>query len=388
MKTTLIQLISEQTMQNLLPVIALKPARLVHLITPKVAERSAWIVNAARYAGLNVAPQNKRLSEMPTIQETAGATLQAIKEACDAGELPVVNFTGGTKLMSIGAYAAAAKEKVVAFYVDTEHVRFVDAAHGGAAVDGLLNGDFSLARHGRELTINTVALANGCNARAQGRNPAPLMDLAQYLLGNRADEMALWSAILGPQGLCPNGHEPRKMPEWRALAERPLNLPPNVAELCLANGLLRKDRADRLMLPADPSQAKDSVTILGGGWWEIAVYDAIKQSGFFQELMWSANFGGGTAGGRLEEDVIGFDGMQILYVSCKRGGNRTRILPLLEEINMRAERIGGRFVHKALAIYNRPADPKLMRDLESRARQLHIRVLNGQEIADPQAFLF
>jgi hypothetical protein len=34
MKTALIQLVSEQTMQNLLPVLALKPDTVFHLATP------------------------------------------------------------------------------------------------------------------------------------------------------------------------------------------------------------------------------------------------------------------------------------------------------------------------------------------------------------------
>ncbi len=35
MPIALIQLISEQTMQNLVPVLALKPAKVFHLATPK-----------------------------------------------------------------------------------------------------------------------------------------------------------------------------------------------------------------------------------------------------------------------------------------------------------------------------------------------------------------
>jgi len=47
---TLIRLISEQTMQNLVPLLVLKPARVVHLATPKTSTRSAQIVEGARQA--------------------------------------------------------------------------------------------------------------------------------------------------------------------------------------------------------------------------------------------------------------------------------------------------------------------------------------------------
>jgi hypothetical protein len=46
----LIQLISEQTMQNLVPVFALKSVKVFHLATPKTAARSTSIVEAARQA--------------------------------------------------------------------------------------------------------------------------------------------------------------------------------------------------------------------------------------------------------------------------------------------------------------------------------------------------
>ena len=70
---TLIQLISEQTMQNLVPLLALKPARVVHLATPKTAARSAQIVEAARQAQVTTDLESIRQSEMPSIPETSRA---------------------------------------------------------------------------------------------------------------------------------------------------------------------------------------------------------------------------------------------------------------------------------------------------------------------------
>src|SRR2546425_1095957 len=138
----LIQLISEQTMQNLLPVLRLKPARLIHLATPKTAARSAFIVEAARQAGLQPAVELLTLSAMPAMPETFNAIKTAILEARNKGQTPVVNFTGGTKLMSIGAFSAALNQKALSLYVDTEDALFVD----GRTVDGLatlLDDDFS-----------------------------------------------------------------------------------------------------------------------------------------------------------------------------------------------------------------------------------------------------
>lgn len=43
---TLIQLVSEQTMQNLLPAMAIQPERIVHLCTPRMQSVSEALVRA------------------------------------------------------------------------------------------------------------------------------------------------------------------------------------------------------------------------------------------------------------------------------------------------------------------------------------------------------
>ena len=107
---TLIQLISEQTMQNFVPLLALKPARVVHLAAPRTAARSAQIVEAARQAQVSTELESIRLSEMPSLPETSRAVFRAAEAAGKAHQTPAINFTGGTKLMFIGAYDAASPE--------------------------------------------------------------------------------------------------------------------------------------------------------------------------------------------------------------------------------------------------------------------------------------
>jgi hypothetical protein len=70
---TLIQLVSEPTMQNVLPILRLRPARAVHLVTPKTAQRSGFIIEAARLAGVEPIVEIVELSAMPAMRETFGA---------------------------------------------------------------------------------------------------------------------------------------------------------------------------------------------------------------------------------------------------------------------------------------------------------------------------
>jgi len=156
-------------MQNLLPVLALRPARLLHLVTPKVRDRSGPIAVAARHSQIQVDPEPIHLPEMPTIRETFAAARNAIREVKQTGGLPVVNFTGGTKLMSIGAFSAALQEKVPSLYVDTEYGRFLDGTTGDG-ISQVLGEDLTFQALQSTLRVHSVALANGCPSATKGKD--------------------------------------------------------------------------------------------------------------------------------------------------------------------------------------------------------------------------
>ncbi len=405
MAIALIQLISEETMQNLVPMLALKPAKVVHLATPKTAGRSSHIVEAARQAQVPVEVENIRLSEMPSIPESSRAVARAIVDA--KGRLtPVVNFTGGTKLMSIGAYEAAMREQAVSLYVDTNRQQFLDG-HSGPKLNTVLGDDFSFTPFQRALTVNAIAVANGRQRVTGGRDWKPFLPLALHLLNRRHDEESTWIAIHGPSGVCRNGREPRKAADWLPLLSQPLSLPPRVAELALENGLVRADGAG-IFLPDSATAALETLTrqerprpqdyfaairplqfalaFLSGGWWEVAVVDAAERSGQFRDLRWSVHVGERAGGFDPEEDIVGMDGVEIAYFSCKRGGAKARLVPLLDELDNRAKALGGRFTRRFLAI-SQPPGGHLMGSIERRASELnHIRILTPCDLLDPNRF--
>lgn len=403
---TLIQLISEQTMQNLVPLLALKPARVVHLTTPKTAARSAQIVEAARQANVTTELEHIRLSEMPSIPETSLAVLRAIEVVRAANETPVVNFTGGTKLMSIGAYEAAKQAGVISLYVDTDHQQFLDG-HSGPKLNTVLGDDFSFTPLQKAFTVNAIAVANGRQRVTGGRDWKPFMPLASHLLQSGADEAFTWQALHGPGGICPNAREPRRATDWLPLLDRPLSLPPRVGELALIAGLLRSDGA-KLFLP-DTARAKleelartarpfpqdyfaavrpiqFTLAFLSGGWWEVAVADAAQRSGQFRDLRWSVNVGERQGGFDPEEDIVGVDGVQIAFFSCKRGGLKARLVPLLDELDNRASSMGGRFSRRFLAVYQSPVGQNAA-NLQKRAKELNgIQIITPQDLKNPDIF--
>ena len=403
---TLIQLISEQTMQNLVPVLALKPARVVHFATPKTAARSAQIVEAARQAQVSTELESIRLSEMPSIPETSRAVVRAFLAAREAKQTPVVNFTGGTKLMSIGAYEAAMREQVTSLYVDTDHQQFLDG-HSGPKLNSVLGDDFSFTPFQKALTVNAIAVANGRQRVTSGRDWHPFLALASHFLQSSADEAATWQAVHGPDGICPRGREPRRAGDWLPLLDCPLPLPARVGELALAAGLLRADGAKRLLPASTRAKLEElarverpalpdyfaavrplqfALAFLSGGWWEVAVADAAQRSGQFRDLRWSVNVGERQGGFDPEEDIVGVDGVQIAFFSCKRGVLKARLVPLLDELDNRARSIGGHFTRRFLAVYQPPFGQNAA-NLQKRARELNgIQIITPRDLQSPDTF--
>jgi hypothetical protein len=410
LSVTLIQLVSEQTMQNLLPALRLKPQRLIHLATPRTANRSALIAEAARQSQCAVELETITLSTMPGIKETMSATLAAIERAAQQDATAVVNFTGGTKLMSLGAYVAALKHKTVSLYVDTQDALFVDG-QTGAALDSLLDGDLSFTPILRSLSVNAVAVANGCRRVTGGRDWQPLLPLAEHLFAHPQEEEHVHDALHGANGLFPYGREPCKPSEWVKKLDQPLALPETCRDLAVQAGLVRPGP------PGEPARLPDSTradlrdlaqagnrdipqfaarcfkavapmqrpaSFLTGGWWEVIIADRMQRCGRFRDLRWSVQIG--EAGGPdLEEDIVALEGVQAVYVSCKRGGGKARLLPLLDEINARARSLGGAFTRRFLAVKIKPYG-RVLRNLTQRADELGVCLLFPEHLAAADPF--
>jgi hypothetical protein len=365
MPLTLIQLISEQTVPNFLPILRLRPERLVHLTTPKTSARANHLVAAARAAGLKPDVEGIELSAMPGVNETLHAVRESLLQARNTGGEAIVNFTGGTKLMSIGAFSAALRERAPSLYVDTQDSCFVDGATSPRMAE-LLENDWSFTPIRKQLRVDILAIANGVPRVTSGKPWQHLLPLAEHLFQHHADEQATHDALHGPNGLFPNAKEPHNPADWLPVLDRPIALPPTVARLATEAGLVRHGPGANTVLLPDATRAEmnylahhhapdyaaryfaavaplqHAAAFLTGGWWEVIVCHAAHQSGAFSDLRWSVQVGK-RGGPNTEEDILGMHGVELLYINCKRGGAKARLLPLLEEIRARAATIGGTF---------------------------------------------
>jgi len=407
---TLIQLVSEQTMQNLLPILRLHPSNLIHFATPKTISRSEHIAEAARQAGINVKLNSPLLSKMPVIRETFNAVKMAIQACRKEKHEPLVNFTGGTKMMSIGAFAAALDQKARSIYVDTEDEQFIDGQTADGCAD-LFDSDFSFTPFRNSLTVNIIAAAQGRQRVTGGKNWQSYLPLAEHIFNNSQEEQVCHNAIFGLDGLFAlfKGREPRKPSEWLQLLGKPINVSPEVANLALDCGLLETGENNTVNLPSVTAEELKRLTqesnipnflpalyraiaplqqacnLLTGGWWEIIIIDAASRSGLFRDLRWSASVGERSGGPDFEEDILGVAGVKTLYISCKRGGVKSGLLTLLDDINARAKGIGGNFTLRFLAVYL-PFGKNLHQNLGKRAKELGIKILTPNNLFQSAAF--
>jgi hypothetical protein len=128
-------------------------------------------------------------------------------------------------------------------------------------------------------------------------------------------------------------------------------------------------------------KARWPFSFFNGNWWEIAVIRYLAEKKEFRDLRWSVDAGSRLASSTdMEEDILGIDNVNLLYVSCKRGGEKPRLSRVLEDVDSSARRIGGKFAHKILAVY---VDLKgqYQARLKNRCKELRIELLDRQTVS-------
>ena len=124
---TLVQLISDQPQPNILASIALRPARVVHVLSsePRFLEKEEQLRKAIRVIWQRLLPGvDCPHFEEPSVLSAASPSIADTREVVgrrltEAGVKGVVHYTGGTKNMGIGAWRAALDTGVASFYCDT-----------------------------------------------------------------------------------------------------------------------------------------------------------------------------------------------------------------------------------------------------------------------------
>lgn len=397
MPHTLIHLVSEQTMQNLLPLLALEPKRVIQIRSCGERFRNAAerIEAATRAAGLHPVFEEIELpSGFPEVSDVSEAIGRALSQYPSA----IINITGGTKLMSLGAFLGADLSGTPMLYCDSEQQRFISPRKA------MLPTLPSYADITRRLNLKIVMAAHGVSPDQWRFDHA---GKAQLAFGQKAFELRFgaheafeacqFSTRIREFFREGKGRVPSSSTRLRPLLERDLTqsisdpIPPEVHSFFRAaseGGYLESLPDGGWKLAAAPSNDSKTLrshveriaNLLDGSWLELAVLNQVLRSSSFSSACWSVEPSKAKhddSAGFGETDIVALsqpDG-HLQLISCKTALSQP--LEHLEAMRERSQHLGGRFARATLALlFPKPGQADKLRRW---GHLLSVRVLFGEE---------
>jgi hypothetical protein len=383
----LIHLVSEQTMQNLLPTLALRPGKVVQVRSSnprfgKAAENLKAAVAAAanteRYRGLKPEFFDVVLAEeYPSLEDAR----RKVGETLSLWPGAVVNLTGGTKLMSIGAYLAACYQQEPVLYCDTARQLFLDAGREGRfrvpkmsnfkEIARSLNLEILLAAHGlprgqwksKPVTQSLLNFGERIAAIRASSDPQELSDFVRSLASHFKPDGKKYAASIPPLGT----DTELKRACFQAAADAGLLVP----GFDSTGGVI--------FTPVVQSRKANEEThkLLDGIWLELYVMGLIQRSQQLQDPHWSVEpAAGGTGFG--ETDILCVDaqrcGLTLVSCKCKEPG-----LEHFESIHRRSALLGGSHTRGVLCVFHAPTNAAEAHRLRGWANLLNITLCLGHE---------
>lgn len=293
----MIALAGEQPMPNFIPILQIKPQMVEFVVSNKTEPHARWTTEAMkldrRTKGIrtNINPQ----VEVYDLAAVERQCVEIIERYPD--QTVVVNLTGGTKIMSLGAYRIATEHRLAMLYVVTEksHVLYFEDTVFTQPLVASVPAQVYFAAHGIKASSKRpwgepfVGLARLIAQHAV--NAARVIDEARRCVSQRgqlcvierasADERKLAQALVECGCLEPTGSGSR-------------------LSICVT-----QDR-----------RARD---FLAGKWLEIWVYEAARTSGLFDDVACDVRIekDSGPALVLNQLDVVATRNARLTVCSCK-----------------------------------------------------------------------
>ncbi len=399
MPNTLIHLISEQTMQNLLPILALQPERVIHVRSagPRFDSAVSKLESAVKVAGVSSDFETHILdSTFPDLLDVQLAMKKILQRYPDA----ILNFTGGTKLMSVGAFLAASEfGQAILLYCDTEQKQF-RALGRNKLPKGLPTFDEVASC----LNLPTVLAAHGKPPESWRDDPFndQLISFGRQAFSIRSQFLQEfkeigWSRRLR-QLVRPDGRIPKSKTKLQEVMNQdilgvfPENAPSCVIdflEAAVNAGLVdRSSSGFFLTPPKDGINVKSHVekvaNILDGSWIELFLLDLAQRSPLCADPRWSVE----PLKSERAPDSRDFGETDVVFlqlphgnlnvVSCKSDLQHVKPLEHIEALSERSRNLGGRFSRAILYVLD--VDNSKREEIERWGRLLNVRILIGEEI--------
>ena len=396
--TTLIQLISAETLQNLLPVLSLKPSRVISIIsgggTP-FGKRCDDIENAIRLA-TNRFSLSSNIEFIPVVLEARSPMIAEVAEAISKivgerlGEQIAINYTGGTKEMSIGAWSAASKHRLPSLYCDSP----AEFRSGDTAP---LSFPLSLHQVAEKLEIPTILAAQGFLRNEHWKvfktSSARIAfgSTSYRLFREHTNEIRVLQNILQRHGN-PSGAKRPKPADVDWASNHSIQVPstgPTIDFMVAAARtqlLIHRREGWFFNIPRNgPMKMRvanlDKVLMqLTGGAYEGFIHHCLERSRRFGNFLHGVMPVGSSEDSLFgETDFLAFDpsNLSLNLISCKSSPPG---LEHLEATIARKSQLGGRFARATLCV--KSADPKRASELRKQCGLLGIEVLIGTEVEE------
>lgn len=360
----LIQLIGAQAQPNAVCIKTVNPQVVVNVHTEKTKTVANHLEDFLRTHLRHIRYQSIQASAFPSVDETKvlfGKIFTLLREKVGDAEY-IVNYTGGTKPMSIGAFLAGLECGAKLLYVENANV----IREG----EGL---EVSRQWRPQQLSLEETLAIEG----------TAIQDTVE--LSPRRIAMAHQIRRLREK-------ENKKFKENRfcfypASKEQSFKkVPSNITEhfkkvlrfgienggifndliaLCKEEAWLNPDSSISGELLNDFKKLSSVNAFLDGGWWEVLVAEAFKRLAPGDSTRWSV-----TAAGNMEDDVLSVFAGRLFVVSCKAGYDQKGFKSEFHRIADRAKQLGGSHAVPVFARYG-PLSP----EMKDYSRQLKIPVI-------------
>lgn len=357
---TVIHLVSEQRLQNLIPLLALGPDTVIQVRSgaSRFAEVATHLENAAKI----LLPQDRNPQFLPLVLQSATPSIEetryAVSQALQNQKSPaVVNITGGTKPMSIGAFLSAEDCGIPALYFDrgfhAAGAASLPHMKGISDVLGSLTVPVLLAAHG--VPADTLLSTIPNTAELEFGSVAAALD------SERHESLKTFLHEIRSQ-LYPSGDN-KLIPKGSIEAVLEIGLPqpsdPNIGaflEAAAKAGYIRFENGRyRYAVENEWNTRKklDKTSALSrtlvGGWFELHCFGNMAQSGNFSDLRTGVQ---ATATRTLgETDIVGVDRAgALVFVSCKADDQALKPLEHVFALRQRTREFGGSHARAILRI--------------------------------------
>ncbi len=384
-KISILHLTSEQVLANLFPILAINPSRVIQIVSNKVKHYADNLEKAIKdnlYFKQCNFRQEIIKKNMLSIDDARKLVEHQIDGELSQGMKPVVNITGGTKLMSIGAFEAAKNKNCPAIYCNTDE-RKIEVVYKPAEFSKMnLSENYPYKDYvAPQITLNMLISANGNNF-LESNNSDLSSDFSNY--SNIANEMFKLYLQNNQHGddfrnlirdhitnITKNhtNHKLIGIQRFNSILEKLLNVKLVIAEK--NNYKLNVDYRDR-------QRISYLQKFFDGSWLEVYVYSLVKNNKRYKDvtLNLSSNSRLIVESAISEIDIACLDIHRMLFVliSCKVNFKNTPQLDHMLAIKEAARKLGGKYSLPILCTMS--ADEASRK----RAEQAGIKLLIGEEI--------